>query len=85
MEFDHNIIEIQAALQESQTIDQFVDEVDRRLFARIHSAGHLLDIAVKKIGLAWKPGKGYHFADSPYVEYIGSAEGLNLGDITKQL
>ena len=51
--------------------------------ARLHSAGHLIDIAVKRVGLVvfyiiifklknWQPNKGYHFPDSPYVEYIGN-------------
>uniref|UniRef100_A0A7S4T0V0 Threonyl/alanyl tRNA synthetase SAD domain-containing protein n=1 Tax=Alexandrium monilatum TaxID=311494 RepID=A0A7S4T0V0_9DINO len=47
-----------------------VDEPRRLLAARIHSAGHLLDAAVTAVGLKWVPGKGYHFPDGPYVEYI---------------
>lgn len=55
----------------------------RQLCARLHSAGHLLDEAVRATypGLfpggtpppsapqAMKPGKGYHFLDGPWVEY----------------
>jgi Ser-tRNA(Ala) deacylase AlaX len=49
-----------------------VDEAKRRLFARVHSAGHLLDIAMTKAGRPdLKPSKGYHFAEGAYVEYIG--------------
>lgn len=40
-------------------------------FARVHSAGHLLDIAMRRIGFMNKPGKGYHFPSGAYVEYIG--------------
>ena len=51
----------------------------RRLCARLHSAGHLLDLAVKRVYAAQpqpsppplRPGKGYHFNDGPYVEYDG--------------
>lgn len=54
----------------------------RRAAARLHSAGHLLDLAVKNVwaaapaalgplGPPLRPGKGYHFADGPYVEYDG--------------
>lgn len=57
----------------------------RRLYARLHSAGHLLDIAVEKMGLKWLPGKGYHFEDSPYVEYIGSPDGSNLEELRRLL
>lgn len=49
-----------------------VDGEKRRLYARIHSAGHLLDIAVRRCRLTQlSPGKGYHFATGAYVEYIG--------------
>jgi Ser-tRNA(Ala) deacylase AlaX len=47
----------------------------RALAARLHSGGHLLDLAVKHAlagtahASSLSPGKGYHFFDSPYVEY----------------
>ena len=49
---------------------------DRRVKnAQLHSAGHLLDAAVKKLGITEiKPVKGFHFPDGPYVEYEGSLE-----------
>jgi len=49
-----------------------VDAVRRKLYARLHSAGHLLDCAVNAIQppLKWVPGKGFHFPDGPYVEYV---------------
>lgn len=40
---------------------------------RLHSAGHVLDAALKRLGY-WdrlQSGKGYHFPDNPYVEYVG--------------
>ena len=50
-----------------------VDEAPRRLNARLHSAGHLLDIAMlstKHSNL--KPGKGNHSLELSFVEYIGA-------------
>jgi len=54
----------------------------RSLTARLHSAGHLLDLAMKEVlPLLFKPGedvpalkggKGYHFQDAPSVEYDGA-------------
>ena len=42
------------------------------MFARVHSAGHLLDIAMTRAGRSdLKPSKGYHFAAGAYVEYMG--------------
>merc|ERR1712178_619010 len=46
-----------------------IDAERRRLAARLHSAGHLLDVAVKAADLHWIPSKGYHFPDGSYVEY----------------
>lgn len=49
-----------------------VDGEKRRLYARFHSAGHLLDIAVRRCGQTQlSPGKGHHFPSGAYVEYIG--------------
>lgn len=49
-----------------------VDGEKRKSYARYHSAGHLLDIAVRRVGLTHlHPGKGYHFPIGAYVEYIG--------------
>lgn len=50
-----------------------VDESRRNLNSRLHSAGHLLDISVRNVGLGHlEPGKGYHFPDGPFVEYKGT-------------
>ena len=41
--------------------------------AKNHSAGHLIDVAMKNIGLAYlKPTKGFHFPEGSYVEYEGT-------------
>lgn len=61
-------------LQIGSEVTMVIDEAIRKLNARLHSAGHLLDVAVNRLKLDWKPGKGYHFADSPYVEYVGVCE-----------
>jgi len=52
-----------------------VDPERRTLHSRIHSAGHIVDMAVADLELPWTPGKGYHFPNGPYVEYEGSLEG----------
>lgn len=54
-----------------------VDKARRDLHSRLHSAGHIVDMAVTELNLGWIPGKGYHFPDGPYVEYIGSLENLD--------
>jgi Ser-tRNA(Ala) deacylase AlaX len=56
-----------------QSVEIVVDEDKRRLHARIHSAGHLLDSAFAVLGWTQlEPSKGYHFPEGPYVEYIGN-------------
>lgn len=52
-----------------------VDAERRSLNTRLHSAGHVLDVAVRDLGLPWTPEKGYHFPQGPYVEYAGSLGG----------
>lgn len=45
---------------------------ERRLLnSRLHSAGHVVDMAMDKLGITWKPAKGFHFPQGPYVEYVG--------------
>ncbi|CAF1341126.1 unnamed protein product [Didymodactylos carnosus] len=61
-------------LAPGQTVNLHVDEARRRLNCRLHSAGHLLDVAVRNAELSLVPGKGYHFIDAPYVEYDGKIE-----------
>jgi Ser-tRNA(Ala) deacylase AlaX len=59
------------------TVTCKVDSGRRKLHARIHSAGHIVDKAIEELGLGWKPGKGYHFPNGPYDEYEGNLEGLD--------
>ena len=51
-----------------------VDGDRRKLYARLHSGGHLVDMAVSQLKPDWIPGKGYHFPDGPYVEYSGDLD-----------
>lgn len=57
-----------------------VDKERRTLNSRIHSAGHLIDMALKILQVNLKPLKGYHFPDGPYVEYEGE---ISQGEIEK--
>jgi Ser-tRNA(Ala) deacylase AlaX len=50
-------------------------DADRRLLnARVHSAGHLLDVAMTNVGFGpdvMVPAKGLHTPEQAYVEYTG--------------
>ena len=57
--------------QVGQAVTLEIESTSRKLHARLHSAGHALDVAVLQLGLGLRPTKGYHFQDAPYVEYLG--------------
>lgn len=62
-----------SAFHEGQEVCLWVDKDRRQLNARLHSAGHLLDICMRHVGLAsLEGGKGHHFPDGPFVEYKGA-------------
>jgi Ser-tRNA(Ala) deacylase AlaX len=67
------------------TVTCEVDVDKRKIHTRLHSAGHLLDIAIKELDLKWKPGKGYHFPQGPYIEYAGSLHGKDTTDLMKEI
>ncbi|PIS04610.1 MAG: hypothetical protein COT81_05595 [Candidatus Buchananbacteria bacterium CG10_big_fil_rev_8_21_14_0_10_42_9] len=48
-----------------------VNAARRQLHSRLHSAGHIVDMALNGLGINWMPVKGYHFPEGPYVEYQG--------------
>lgn len=57
---------------EGDKVSLHVDPTRRMLHRRLHSGGHVVDLAVKRLGFTWLPGKGYHFPEGPYIEYQGS-------------
>jgi Ser-tRNA(Ala) deacylase AlaX len=54
------------------TVRVLVDQDERRLLSECHTAGHVVDAAMARCDKVWKPTKGYHFLDGPYVEYEGT-------------
>ncbi|MHA7274355.1 alanine--tRNA ligase-related protein [Arthrobacter sp. TMT4-20] len=46
-----------------------VDTTRRVMNTRLHSAGHVVDLAVERLGLPWVPGKGAHYPHMSFVEY----------------
>ncbi len=62
-----------------------IDGDRRALHSRIHSAGHLIDMAVNALDLPLTPGKGYHFPDGPYVEYAGDLPGIDRELLREQI
>ena len=46
-----------------------VDEARRQQNTKLHSAGHLVDMAVTRLGWPWGPGRGAHYPTMSFVEY----------------
>lgn len=67
---DHLGSYARGVLSVGDRVDCAVDEERRALHSRLHSAGHVVDMAVSQCGLTWIPGKGFHFPQGPYVEYV---------------
>ena len=68
-----------------ETVICKVDAGRRALHTRLHSGGHVLDMAVNELGYTWKPGKAYHFPDGPYVEYQADLNGEASEEIIEKL
>jgi len=56
------------------TVKLVVDKTSRLKNSCVHSAGHLIDVAMTQCGVGLKPAKGYHFTPGAYVEYDGKLE-----------
>lgn len=56
----------------SDIVHCIVDKTRRELNSRLHSAGHIVDMAINALNINWIPGKGYHFPEGPYIEYAGN-------------
>lgn len=77
-----------APLQPGAEVTVAIDADMRLLHARVHSAGHLLDVAMTAVGFGPKilaPAKGLHGADQAYVEYAGKVEGLDKEKLMEDL
>ncbi len=59
-----------------------VDSERRHVNTQLHSAGHLLDMAVEKLGWSWVPGRGAHYPHMSFVEYMLPA-GAELNETMK--
>jgi Ser-tRNA(Ala) deacylase AlaX len=56
-------------LQPDSKADCGVDAERREANSRLHSAGHLLDMAAEQLGYDWEPSRGAHYAHMSFVEY----------------
>ncbi len=71
--------------ENGETVKCLVDKPRRELNSKLHSAGHLVDMAVQSLDLGWVPDKGFHFPNGPYVLYTGSFEEENRETLKTQI
>lgn len=76
---------LRGVLRPGDQVSCSVDPSRRSFLSRIHSAGHVVDMAVVSLGFDWRPGRGYHFPDGPYVEYEGLTGALTPDETAKAL
>lgn len=65
----------EGSLSEGTDVVLEVDAERRATNTRLHSAGHIVDLAVERLGLPWVPGKGAHYPHMSFVEYNGDLPG----------
>lgn len=67
------------------TVTCEIDINRRKINTRLHSIGHLIDIAIQELNLNWEPAKGYHFPEGAYIEYRGNTDGKDLVELVKEI
>jgi Ser-tRNA(Ala) deacylase AlaX len=74
-------------LNEGDEVVLKIDKDKRILYARLHSAGHFIDILLSKLGFSDRliPGKGFHFPEGSYVEYSGNLNKDEIPSLRDQL
>lgn len=59
-------------LSVGQKVHAVVDKTRRSVNTRLHSAGHLVDMANSAIHPDWVPGRGAHYTHMSFVEYTNA-------------
>lgn len=59
-------------LKAGDSVNCKVDHERRALNTRLHSAGHVIDMAIDSLGLGWVATKGQHYPHLSAVEYAGT-------------
>ena len=81
----HHIGKIESGqFNKDDKVELSVDLSIRSLNRRNHTAGHLIDVAIKTIG-SFTPLKGFHFPQGSYVEYQGVFDEAKKEEIKMKL
>lgn len=72
-------------LTEGDDVKLQIDAEKRTLYARLHSAGHMLDYAMLNAGYKFVIHKGFHFPSGPYVEFKGNIPADERNDAKQRI
>lgn len=62
-----------------------VDAPRRELNTRLHSAGHVVDVAVDQLRPEWKPVRGAHYPHMSFVEYDGQVDTADAEALAQEI
>ncbi len=69
------------SFQVGENVACLVDKERRLLLSKLHTAGHVVDLAVDSLNLNWKSAKAFHFPEGPNVEYFGSIGSMDKEEL----
>lgn len=81
----HHYGMIDGSLMAGEEVRCEVERERRELNTRLHSGGHILDMAIDSLGYEWEPGRGAHYPDMSFVEYSGEADMENKEQIISDI
>lgn len=73
----HHMASDPCALEKGGVATCTVDHERRQINTRLHSAGHMIDMAVDSLGHDWRATKGQHYPHLSAVEYAGTLDGID--------
>jgi Ser-tRNA(Ala) deacylase AlaX len=71
--------------KEGEQVNCKVNHERRTINTRLHSAAHVIDMAVDNLRLDWVPGKGQHYPDLSAIEYSGQWDPDKADDLRKAI
>ncbi len=74
----HHVGKIDGTIKVNDEVTCKVDEKRRGDNTRLHSAGHVIDMAVDTLELGWVPGRGAHYPHMSFVEYEAMNENPDI-------
>jgi len=81
----HGVPGVPPPFQVGELIHCEINQAERLRASRVHSAGHLIDVAMGSCGCQLRPTKGFHFTSGAYVEYAGLLSVEERNDLRPRL